>query len=1021
MKKSQTPLKKQPPQKSNAARSQKTGITQKKNTPSSNTTSAPNKPRMSVEEIENSLVELIRKSALYDENWYKTHYSELTELDIDFARHYVKYGWQEGKAPSANFSGKLYLEVYSDVAKLNINPLIHYELRGKQESRNLFTHSLEIIFFSNYFDHNYYQKEYGLGALSRLDAATDYLSCGEPSRYTSRYFNANIYLTAYSDVEASNMPALLHYELHGRIENRAAGVSHASAKFQKFENKNNIDLPAKRVCLFACYSADGTFTDETVHLLEQVRSVTDCIILVGDCGVNEIEFNKIKHLIYFAQFERHLEYDFGSYKRAFTYAECSGLLSHADEILVCNDSIVGPCGNLNQFFQEREKDGNPSFYGITVNNYGFRNVNSNGNSIYSPHVQSYFFTITREIFEAQFWKDFIYSVKSHENKIDIIRNYEMGMSKLLEAHGYPPRSMYKSRAGLNPAALEPEDVLNKALFIKKSMLHKFSGKKSGLINGIFKAKSFPFELKGDHLVTAQNASSPSNSPSSNPKLKIVDCEILGSSVFLFAVSGQEPQPLELLVSTEKQLLKFSAVSAATLNVEKYVEMAKSYLQRSLNTYIFHFHLSLIDSGASLNFSSNGKAVPIEYIHGNLPCHNFMRHRELNLYPRIEKNTLFLSSKDKAILAIMLSDSYTPEDKQLFADIINSKHTPQYNLFSERSSLVCDNAFEAFKFSLRNDKNSFFITSKAVISNEKDTKLKSHMIEFGSPQHINMLLSAKNLFCSFGYPGIIPSGLKDIHITALNYKLHLMWHGISAGDKNSYEIAAFNGNSCDSVLACSSFEEANFKKLGHNNVYLTGYPRMDKWANDSKLDPNALILFFTWRRNLLHSSLAEFLESEYVKTIIDLVERTNKDYPNFNIFYFIHNSVPSKHSEILAAILRSKSANIRFVNNNDQAAFNKIFNSAQYMITDYSSVGYDFAYYKKRSPVFYMPEKFITGHYAPTALFSQIQPGVQALDLDSVMRALNPNEFKKHEKSAKQFFAFSDANNCERSLRATMIL
>lgn len=977
--------------------------------------SAPIRPPLNAVEVENSLVEIIRRSAYYDETWYKSQYNDLGELDIDFARHYMKYGWQEGKAPSFNFSGKLYLEAYNDVANRKINPLIHYELRGLKENRRPFSFKIEAVFSSKYFDSEFYCLKHGLDRLSRFEAVIHYLESPELDAATSRYFNPSLYLAAYSDVRAAGVHALLHYELHGRKEKRTSGISNIAAKFQSFEDKSNIDQPATRICLFACYSADGTFSDETVYLLEEVRKVTDCIILFGDCGISEEAYNKVRHLVYYANFERHLEYDFGSYKRAFAYAESAGLLSDATEILVCNDSIVGPCGDLNQFFRDRERDGDPKFYGITVNNYGFRNTASNGNSLYSPHIQSYFFTITREIFESSYWRDFIYSVKSHENKIDIIMNYEMGMSKLLEANGHPPHAMYKSRVGLNPAALEPEDVLTNALFIKKSIVHKLSSKRAGVINGIFKAKGFPFELRGDYLAQVTGTAAQHSTPSKGSKLKVVDCEIVGSNVLLFAVCELELPSLELLISSDNHLLKIPTTPTTSLNNGKYLELTKNYLQRSLHTHAFSFSITTISSGASLNFINDGRPVPIEYIYGNLPCHNFMKHRELNLYPRIENKTLYLATKDQAILAIMLSDNYSNEDKQLFIKILKSTEQLKYNLFSERSSLACDNAYEAFKYSLNQDANSFYITSKATISTEKDPKIKRHMVEFGSTKHRELLLSAKNLFCSFGFPGIMSSNLKDIHITALRYKLHLMWHGISAGDKNSYEIAAFNGNSSDSVLACSAFEVSNFKRLGHNNVYLTGYPRMDKWANENKLDPNGLILFFTWRRSLLHSSLAEFLESEYVKIIKDLVARITNDRPDMNMYYFIHNSVPAKHAEILAANLRSISPNIRFVNNTDQSSFNKLFNSAQYMITDYSSVGYDFAYFKKRSPIFYMPDSFISGHYSPTSLFAEIQPGVQAVDLDTIIKALKPSEFKKHRSAVKKFFPFSDGDNCKRSL------
>ncbi|WP_081321300.1 rhamnan synthesis F family protein [Pseudomonas parafulva] len=977
------------------------------------------KPLMTTEELENALVEIVRRSKLFDEYWYKTSYDDIRNLDIDYARHYTKYGWREGKAPSAYFSTKLYLETYSDVAKVQLNPLVHYEAKGRSEHRTIFTHSSELIWSSTYFDHLYYSSLYNIGTTCRIQAAIDYLECGDGARFPSKYFNPTVYLASYQDVLESNIPALLHYEQHGRLEGRSQGVAHPKTKYLKYEFTKNITSPVKRICLFACYSSDGGFSEETVYLLEKVRAVTDCIVLVGDCGVDEEQFEKIKHLVCYAEFERHLEYDFGSYKRAFAYAEKSGLLRSAQEILVCNDSIVGPCGDLQSFFASRKADGNPDFYGITVNNFGFRNTTSNGNSLYSPHIQSYFFTITRRIFNSDYWKNFIYSVKSEEHKVDIIRNYEMGMSRLLEANGYPPKSMYKSRVGLNPAALEPEDVLNKALFIKKSMLGKYTAKKAGVLNGMFKAKEFPFEIQSEKLVSTVPCKTPEPCKQSS-RLKIVDCELQDNTVYMIAVSAHKHESIDLLISTEGQLIKIVESQLSKLD-RKFAETAKNYEQRSLHMYVFSFSSSLIKNGANFSFTANQskhrEALRIEYIHGSLPCHNFMKHRDLGLYPRIENNTLYLATLEKAIPAILLSENYSEEDKKLFGQIIKSKFKPKYNLYAERSGLACDNAYEAFKYASKRNPNSLYITSKSVISNEKDPAIRSRMIEFGSNRHREVLLEAKNIFCSFGYPAVMASILKDIHVTALKYKLHLMWHGISAGDKNSYEIAAFNGNSADSVLACSQYEQSNFIKLGHTNVLLTGYPRMDKWANDAKLDANALILFFTWRRSLLHATLADFLDSEYVHAITELVVRINKEHPAMNIYYFIHNSIPSKHSEILAAILRSKTPNIRFVNNNDQASFNKIFNTSQYLITDYSSVGYDFAYHKERSPIFYMPAKFISGHYTPTPLFKKIQPGVQALSLDAVMKAIKVDEHLRHNTAVKNFFAYSDNLNCARSYDA----
>ncbi|RMR07385.1 rhamnan synthesis F family protein [Pseudomonas syringae group genomosp. 3] len=961
----------------------------------------------------NSALDKIKTSDLYDEEWYKNNYKDLRNLDIDFARHYLDYGWKQGKSPSFAFSGDMYLAAYPDVKTIEMNPLLHYETYGRSEKRYVFSYAIEAIYNSSYFDVEYYNETYTVKSHSRLESSINYITCNEGSRNPSLYFDADSYLTAYPDVKESGVAPLLHFELHGKKENRVAGVSNPAAKFIKYENKANLSSKTKRLCLFACYMGDGAIPDETIFLLENVRSVCDGIILIGDCGIQPDEFEKIKHLVCYANFVRHCEYDFGSYKRAFAYADENGLLENADEILICNDSVVGPCGDINDFFKSRDEDGNPDFYGTTINNFGFRDTESHGNSMFSPHIQSYFLTITKNIFNTEFWKDFIYSVASQKHKTDIIIKYEMGMSKLLQSQGYPPNSMYKSTAGLNPAARECMDVLSNALFIKKSMLPGLSIERAGMVNGIFKSKNFPFYLKDNKVVSHRSEkANPSNRKHS--KLKIIDSDLSGNMVTLFTASEYDYAGLELLISSDDDFISINAIRGVDVTKTSYEGIVDSYLSQGLYIFAFEFYIDHITQGAKLNFSSQGTPVALHYIYGDIPCYNLLNHKNLGLFPRIEKNTFYLEKKEQSIISIMLSESYSQHDKALYASIVNSSAKPKYKLYSERASLTGDNAYEAFKYALKSDEDCYYITSKDVIDREQDERLKKHLVRSGSAHHKELFLNAEALYCSFGFPGIIFPELRDIHISALKYKLYLMWHGISAGDKNSYDIAFFNGNRNDGVIACSPHEEKNFSALGHTNVHLTGYPRMDKWCNDTPLNVNSAILFFTWRRNLFEATLADFLNSEYVATITNLVQELAKSRPKLELYYFIHNAIPNQHIECLAAILRANCNNIRFVNNNDTQTFNHIFNTSKYLITDYSSVGYDFAYYKKRTSTFFIPEKFIDGHYIPTELFYKIKTGPICFDTGSVIKSLNPNEYKKHQSSAKSFFRFMDSKNCQRT-------
>lgn len=78
---------------------------------------------------------IVSRSALFDGRWYKRMNPDIEEENIKMARHYVKYGWQEGREPSERFSGERYLEENKDVAAAGICPLVHYERYGKKEGR----------------------------------------------------------------------------------------------------------------------------------------------------------------------------------------------------------------------------------------------------------------------------------------------------------------------------------------------------------------------------------------------------------------------------------------------------------------------------------------------------------------------------------------------------------------------------------------------------------------------------------------------------------------------------------------------------------------------------------------------------------------------------------------------------------------------------------------------------------------------------------------------------------------------
>jgi GT2 family glycosyltransferase len=77
----------------------------------------------------------IASSPLFDRGWYLARNPDVARKQIDPVLHYLLYGSEEGRAPGPNFDGDAYLKANPDVAASKVNPLEHYMSRGRLENR----------------------------------------------------------------------------------------------------------------------------------------------------------------------------------------------------------------------------------------------------------------------------------------------------------------------------------------------------------------------------------------------------------------------------------------------------------------------------------------------------------------------------------------------------------------------------------------------------------------------------------------------------------------------------------------------------------------------------------------------------------------------------------------------------------------------------------------------------------------------------------------------------------------------
>lgn len=81
------------------------------------------------------VLEEIRRSGLFDPDWYLARNPDVAKSGVDPAGHYLDHGASEGRAPGPAFDARRYLVSNPDVAATGANPLLHYLRHGRAEGR----------------------------------------------------------------------------------------------------------------------------------------------------------------------------------------------------------------------------------------------------------------------------------------------------------------------------------------------------------------------------------------------------------------------------------------------------------------------------------------------------------------------------------------------------------------------------------------------------------------------------------------------------------------------------------------------------------------------------------------------------------------------------------------------------------------------------------------------------------------------------------------------------------------------
>lgn len=341
------------------------------------------------------------------------------------------------------------------------------------------------------------------------------------------------------------------------------------------------------------------------------------------------------------------------------------------------------------------------------------------------------------------------------------------------------------------------------------------------------------------------------------------------------------------------------------------------------------------------------------------------------------------------------------------------------LFMDRPDKADDNAEVLFKYCSKKKDGikKYFIISKDSPDFNRLNNLKN-VVEYGSRKHKLLYLFAEKIISSHPDENILnpfyDNGNKYIKglITSEKYFLQ---HGVILHDI-SYWLHRYD-KPLSLLVSSSKYEYNSLFEYPYNYsedvVQITGLPRYDKL--DNRNVKKQIIVMPTWRRSFIDVSDEEFKLSNY--------------YEIFNSFFNNKELISYLKNKGYELIFRPHPNIMKFIECFDfddnvkidlKSKYRDLFNDSAMLITDYSSVAFDFAYLKKPILYYHFDDKgfhFDIKHSYfdyETMGFGEVVTNENKL-IESIKKIIERNCKIEdvYEKRIDDFFVYTDKNNCKR--------
>ena len=375
-------------------------------------------------------------------------------------------------------------------------------------------------------------------------------------------------------------------------------------------------------------------------------------------------------------------------------------------------------------------------------------------------------------------------------------------------------------------------------------------------------------------------------------------------------------------------------------------------------------------------------------------------------------------------------------KLFFAWIV--LHTLKRNLLNddiwlirEKRDEARDNGYHFYKYLKESKKpvNSFYVITPNAADRKKIEKYGT-LIDADSFRHCIYFLAARFSINSQPY-GAYPFSFSTRQllfirkIFRLKQKVIFLQHGII---QNKLDVAAFSYSNCNiDYFVTSTKKEYQFVKetfsYPDETIGCVGLARFDNLYSSHNVENNILVMP-TWRKWLDNSNFDDFQKSDYY---IRYSELLNDDElisflkgQHYKLVFYMHYKL-----QPFVNLFKKFENDVVIIADKAQYDVQDLLMTSKFMITDYSSVYFDFAYMNKPLLYYQFDQlRFRDSHYAE-GYFSYEKDGFgpcfdKSEDVKEYIFTMVKDECRQPERYNSrviEFFDLRDNNNCERIYNA----